>query len=381
MRLQAASQDAPGAGATDAAACLIALELDPPFEIIEPAEPGGAARVQLAPFRAHLSRRLPAVVAARRRFAAPLRGRLRRRAVRRRASSRGAPLLQALFPRAYLDVNREPYELDPRMFAGRLPSFAKRGRCGSPAGSARSRASSARRRRSIAERLPVEEALRRIEGLYRPYHRALRDLIGTRPRPASASPFWSIAIRCPRPPAPTGPRASRIQRGPISSSATATARAAIRADVECVENALRRRGYRVQRNKPYAGGYITEHYGTTSRCLPRPADRGQSRALHGRAHARATAGLRRARGAHGGSARGAGAPRCGGPGAPQGQRGRGIGPQRPARKGPPPKRKEAACGASGPKSREETPKEGNAAEAARVVYVRRGLLVQVERSD
>ena len=29
-----------------------------------------------------------------------------------------------LFPRSYVDVNREPYELDPRMFTGRLPSFA-----------------------------------------------------------------------------------------------------------------------------------------------------------------------------------------------------------------------------------------------------------------
>src|SRR5215207_9605480 len=36
----------------------------------------------------------------------------------------GAPLLMARFPRAYLDVNREPYELDPRMFDARLPSYA-----------------------------------------------------------------------------------------------------------------------------------------------------------------------------------------------------------------------------------------------------------------
>jgi N-formylglutamate amidohydrolase len=28
----------------------------------------------------------------------------------------GAPLLRALFPRAYVDANREPYELDPLMF-------------------------------------------------------------------------------------------------------------------------------------------------------------------------------------------------------------------------------------------------------------------------
>ena len=39
----------------------------------------------------------------------------------------GAPLLKAHFPRAYLDVNREPYELDPRMFREDLPGYANTG--------------------------------------------------------------------------------------------------------------------------------------------------------------------------------------------------------------------------------------------------------------
>src|SRR3978361_94985 len=38
-------------------------------------------------------------------------------------SDRGFPTVRVNFPRSYVDVNREPYELDPRMFAGRLPSF------------------------------------------------------------------------------------------------------------------------------------------------------------------------------------------------------------------------------------------------------------------
>ena len=38
--------------------------------------------------------------------------------------ARGYPLMRAHFPRCFVDVNREPYELDPRMFDGRLPSFA-----------------------------------------------------------------------------------------------------------------------------------------------------------------------------------------------------------------------------------------------------------------
>jgi N-formylglutamate deformylase len=36
----------------------------------------------------------------------------------------GFPMMRAHFPRCFVDVNREPYELDPRMFDGRLPSFA-----------------------------------------------------------------------------------------------------------------------------------------------------------------------------------------------------------------------------------------------------------------
>ena len=39
-------------------------------------------------------------------------------------SDRGFPVVRVNFPRSYVDVNREPYELDPRMFTGRLPSFA-----------------------------------------------------------------------------------------------------------------------------------------------------------------------------------------------------------------------------------------------------------------
>ena len=39
-----------------------------------------------------------------------------------------------------------------------------------------------------SDRLSVEEALRRIETLYKPYHRALRRLLGRRPRSSSASP-------------------------------------------------------------------------------------------------------------------------------------------------------------------------------------------------
>ncbi len=50
-------------------------------------------------------------------------------------------------------------------------------RCGWPAASAPSRAWSATARKSIASGFRVDDALARIEALYKPYHRALRRLI------------------------------------------------------------------------------------------------------------------------------------------------------------------------------------------------------------
>ena len=83
--------------------------------------------------------------------------------------------MRAHFPRAYLDVNREPYELDPRMFDGRLPPFANT-RSMRVAGGLGTIARIVGDLQEIyARRLPVEDALLRIELLYKPYHRALQS--------------------------------------------------------------------------------------------------------------------------------------------------------------------------------------------------------------
>ena len=39
----------------------------------------------------------------------------------------GAPLLRARFARAYVDPNREPFELDAELFEGALPSYVNAG--------------------------------------------------------------------------------------------------------------------------------------------------------------------------------------------------------------------------------------------------------------
>ena len=40
-------------------------------------------------------------------------------------SDLGFPTVSVNFPRSYVDVNREPYELDPRMFSGRLAELCQ----------------------------------------------------------------------------------------------------------------------------------------------------------------------------------------------------------------------------------------------------------------
>src|SRR5436853_1223088 len=89
----------------------------------------------------------------------------------------GAPLLAARFPRAYLDVNREAWELDPTMFSDLLPSFvnARSPRVRMGLGTiARVVASG---EEIYARKLRFAEARYRVDTLYHPYHHALRRLV------------------------------------------------------------------------------------------------------------------------------------------------------------------------------------------------------------
>jgi N-formylglutamate amidohydrolase len=175
------------------------------------------------------------------------------------AATVGAPLLKARFPRAYLDVNREPYELDPRMFEGKLPSYANT-RSMRVAGGLGTIARIVGESQEIySRRLPVQEALQRVEGLYKPYHRTLRRLIQRAIRQFGLA----VLVDCHSMPSNGGAAASKSDR--IKADFVVGDRYGTSCDlslVEVIETGLRRQGYIVQRNKPYAGGFITEHYGT-----------------------------------------------------------------------------------------------------------------------
>src|SRR5450631_523653 len=92
-------------------------------------------------------------------------------------SNRGFPVVRVTFPRCYVDVNREPYELDPRMFTGRLPSFANTRSMRVAGGLGTIPRVVGDGQEIYRDRISVEDALQRIETLYKPYHRALRRLI------------------------------------------------------------------------------------------------------------------------------------------------------------------------------------------------------------
>jgi len=167
----------------------------------------------------------------------------------------GAPLMCAHFPRAYLDVNREPYELDPRMFDGRLPAFANTRSMRVAGGLGTVPRIVADGQEIYRGRLPVEEAVLRIETLYKPYHRTLRGLIQRTARRFG----HAILIDCHSMPSSSLGRDEAARADVILGDRFGTACAPIL--IDAFEHHLRARGYRVLRNKPYAGGFITEHYG------------------------------------------------------------------------------------------------------------------------
>jgi N-formylglutamate deformylase len=232
----------------------IVQELDPAFEVTEPATLTGPV-VCNSP---HSGRSYPANFLTLSRLDLPSLRRSEDTFVDELfadAVRHGAPLMRAHFPRAFLDVNREPYELDPRMFDGRLPAFANT-RSLRVAGGLGTIARVVGDAREIYDRrLPVDEALKRIELYYKPYHRALRRLV----LQAQSTFGLAVLLDCHSMPSNAGAREERPRADVVLGDRYGTSCAPAVTDV--IEESLRALGYAVLRNKPYAGGFITEHYG------------------------------------------------------------------------------------------------------------------------
>jgi N-formylglutamate amidohydrolase len=168
----------------------------------------------------------------------------------------GAPLLRALFPRAYLDVNREPYELDPQVFEGRLPDFANTRSLRVAVGLGTIPRVVGDSQPIYKQPLSIAEGLGRIEWLYRPYHEQLRVLVDR----ALQRFGRAVLIDCHSMPSNAADVAGLdVVLGDRYGASAAPG------VVEILETGLRAAGYRVRRNKPFAGGFITETFGAPSR--------------------------------------------------------------------------------------------------------------------
>jgi N-formylglutamate amidohydrolase len=173
----------------------------------------------------------------------------------------GAPLLRALFPRAFIDPNREPFELDPAMFEDSLPPYANTASARVAAGLGTIARVVTNGQEIYRGKLRFAEAAERIGTYYRPYHRTLQDLLeGTRRRFGCY-----LLIDCHSMPSIGGPMDPDAGRGRAdfvigdcfgSSCDDAVA--------STVESSLKDMGFTVLRNRPYAGGYTTSHYGKPS---------------------------------------------------------------------------------------------------------------------
>lgn len=160
----------------------------------------------------------------------------------------GAPLIAARFPRAYVDVNRAPSELDPAMFDGPLAHLAD-------TGSPRVAAGLGVIPRVVREgsaiyrgKLVPADAERRLERLYRPYHDALAGLIDETWR------RFGVAVLVDCHSMPSQPAVPDIVLGDCHG---ATASAAL---MRTIESAFSGAGFATARNAPYAGGYTTRHF-------------------------------------------------------------------------------------------------------------------------
>jgi N-formylglutamate amidohydrolase len=178
------------------------------------------------------------------------------------APALGASVIRARLARAYIDLNREPWELDPAMFEDELPEFA-RGRSARVAAGLGTIARLAGEGRPIyARKLTFAEAKARVDLAHRPYHDALDRLL------ANARAAHGVAILVDWHSMPAA--AARGQRarggGPCDIVLGDRFGAACSPKLTgLVERELESMGYRVARNAPYAGGYTTEHYGRPSR--------------------------------------------------------------------------------------------------------------------
>jgi N-formylglutamate amidohydrolase len=175
------------------------------------------------------------------------------------APDHGAPLLVGGAPRAFVDLNRAPDELDPALIDG-IRRATHSPRIANGLGVIPRVVANGR---PIYEgRITLAEAEDRITRFWRPYHDSLQTLLDT----TRADFGEAILIDChSMPHEALESLASGNSGRPDVVLGDRFGAAAGAAVVDRVEAAFRDAGLRVARNIPFAGAYVTQHYGRPSR--------------------------------------------------------------------------------------------------------------------
>ncbi len=174
----------------------------------------------------------------------------------------GAPLLRVHVPRVFLDVNREPWELDPAMFADPLPRYVKTRTPRIASGLGTIPRLVGNGLEIYRAKLTFREARQRVERFHAPYHAALAALLEeTRQRFGRALLIDLHSM----PSASWGGRWPGGAKGADIVLGDRYGKACSRAVTAAAHAHLSDRGYSVVRNDPYSGGYTTRRYGRPGR--------------------------------------------------------------------------------------------------------------------
>lgn len=177
----------------------------------------------------------------------------------------GSPLLSAGFPRAYCDANREAFELDPHMYNTPLPDYALTASPRLANGIGTIPRVVGAGQEIYAGKLDFREAQRRINECYFPYHHALRQLLEE-----GLKKFGFIyLLDChSMPSAACMDSSGKSGRNTARPDIILGNRYGTSCGQQLFNNILTRLencGYLIGLNSPYAGGFITSHYGKPDR--------------------------------------------------------------------------------------------------------------------
>lgn len=171
------------------------------------------------------------------------------------APAHGAVFIKAGAPRAYVDLNRAPDELDPALIEG-VRRIGHNPRIASGLGVIPRVVAGGRA--IYRGKMPLDEAERRIARYWQPYHNTLQRLLDN----AHRRHGQAVLVDCHSMPheAMDGVARGGMTRPQIVLGDRFGA-AASGDVVDRVEEAFRDAGFAVTRNTPFAGAYITQAYG------------------------------------------------------------------------------------------------------------------------